>query len=94
MTIKYILYIYIYIGQYTWRRMSFGLTNVPSTFQLVMNDLFCDFLKKKVLVYLDVILVYSTSKEQHLQDDREVLQLLKSIKYIIFCFYSNKFFRI
>ena len=67
-------------GQYAWRVMPFGLTNAPSTFQMVMNDLFRDILNKKVLVYLDDILVYSSSKEQHLQDVREVLKLLRSIK--------------
>ena len=63
--------------------MPFGLTNVPSTFQMVMDDSFCDILKKKVLVYLEVISVYSTSKEQHLQDEREVLQLLKLLKLYV-----------
>lgn len=55
-----------HLGQYAWRVMPFGLTNAPSTFQMVMNDLFRDILNKKVLVYLDDILVYSSSKEQHL----------------------------
>lgn len=67
-------------GQYAWRVMPFGLTNAPSTFQMVMNDLFREILNKKVLVYLDDILVYSPTKEQHVKDIREVLQLLRSVK--------------
>ena len=64
-------------GHYQWRVLSFGLTNAPATFQAVMNDVFRKQLNKTVLVYLDDILVFSKSPEQHIQHLREVLQTLR-----------------
>lgn len=69
-----------YQGQYAWRVMPFGLTNAPSTFQMIMNDTLREFIGKFVLVYLDDILIYSTSKEQHLYHLRLVLQRLRQVK--------------
>ncbi|CAI7879111.1 unnamed protein product [Closterium sp. NIES-54] len=48
--------------------MPFGLTNALSTFQLTMNRVFRDLLDKSVIVYLDDILIFSTTREQHLHD--------------------------
>lgn len=45
--------------------MPFGLMNAPATFQSLMNDVFRPYLRKFVLVFLDDILVYSQSEEQH-----------------------------
>lgn len=70
-------------GQYAWRVMPFGLTNAPSTFQMVMNDLFRPLLHKSVVIYLDDILIYSKTKEQHLNDVRKALELLRSVKLIV-----------
>ncbi|GJP33094.1 hypothetical protein CLOM_g17656 [Closterium sp. NIES-68] len=55
-------------GSYEYTVMPFGLTNAPSTFQLTMNEAFRPLLDKCVIVYLDDILVYSTTREQHLKD--------------------------
>ena len=46
--------------------MPLGLTNAPATFQRCMHHTFGDMLHKFVLVYLDDILVYSETAEQHL----------------------------
>jgi hypothetical protein len=45
--------------------MPFGLTSAPSTFQRIVNNIFFDLLDKGVLVYLDDILVYSKTIEEH-----------------------------
>ncbi|ETE56566.1 Tf2-1, partial [Ophiophagus hannah] len=56
--------------------MPFRLTNAPAVFQHLMNDVFWDMLDRFVVVYLDDILIYSRSRESHLQHVRLVLQRL------------------
>ena len=46
--------------------MPFGLTNAPTTFYNLMNDVFYDFIDCFMMVYLDDIMVYSESLEDHL----------------------------
>ncbi|GBG68671.1 hypothetical protein CBR_g3212 [Chara braunii] len=57
--------------------MSFGLTNAPATFQMAMNDIFRDIFEEYVLVYLNDILVYSRTLENHIRHLRDVLQRLR-----------------
>ena len=64
-------------GHYEFKVLSFGLTNAPAMFQAVMNDIFRPYLGKFVLVYLDDILVFSKSPEEHAEHLRLVLQLLR-----------------
>ena len=65
------------MGLYQFRVIAFGLTNPPVTFQNVMNDVFKHHLGKFVLVYLDDILVFSKSPEEHEHHLRVVLDLLR-----------------
>jgi hypothetical protein len=46
--------------------MSFGLTNAPAYFMYLMNKVFMEYMDKFVVVFVDDILVYSRSEEEHL----------------------------
>ena len=54
-----------HLGQFEYLVMPFGLTNAPAVFQNLVNDILRDMLYKTAVVYLDDILVYSESLEDH-----------------------------
>jgi hypothetical protein len=74
-------------GLYQYRVLSFGLCNAPSTFQNVMNHVLAPLLGKCVLVYIDDILVYSKSMEEHASHLAQVLELLRQAK--LYCKWSK-----
>ncbi|MBW0527980.1 hypothetical protein O181_067695 [Austropuccinia psidii MF-1] len=64
-------------GSYDYLVMPFCLTNAPASFQNLVNDIFADFLDVFVVVYLDDIMVLSSSEEEHVKHVTSVLQRLR-----------------
>jgi hypothetical protein len=67
-------------GSFEYRVLPMGLCNAPGTFMQLMNDTFRDLLDKSVLVFLDDILVFSNTIEEHAVHVRQVLERLRSAK--------------
>ncbi|GJP43513.1 hypothetical protein CLOM_g2964 [Closterium sp. NIES-68] len=70
-------------GSYGYVVIPFGLTNAPSNFQMTMSQIFCSLLDKCVIVYLDDILIYSETQEQHLKNLEAYFTLLQEHRLLM-----------
>nr|GEU79557.1 putative reverse transcriptase domain-containing protein [Tanacetum cinerariifolium] len=64
-------------GHYEFQVMPFGLTNAPTVFMDLMNWVCKPYLNKFVIVFIDDILIYSKSKQEHGEHLKLILELLK-----------------
>lgn len=70
-----------HLGLYEYKVPCFGLANAPATFQSLMNETLDGLLYKNVVAYLDDILIFSKTEEEHVEHVREVLQRLHRDQY-------------
>src|ERR1700736_6461478 len=64
-------------GSYKFLVMPFGLTNAPSVFMQMMNSVLAEYIDRFVIVFIDDILIYSNSEEEHHEHVRMVLDKLR-----------------
>ena len=67
-------------GHYEFMVLTFGFTNAPATFQTLMNETLSALIGKGVIVYLDDILIYAKTREEHDDILERVCQLLRQRK--------------
>nr|CAH7733080.1 unnamed protein product [Callosobruchus chinensis] len=68
-------------GHMEWTRMPFGLKNAPATFQRVMDNILRGIQNEKCLVYLDDIIIFSTSLQEHITRLKEVFERLRQSNF-------------
>eukprot|EP00171_Calliarthron_tuberculosum_P023404 IDg23404t1 len=64
-------------GTFRFKKMPFGLTNAPATFQRTIDIILSPFKWQSCLVYIDDIIVFSSSFEEHLRHVKEILSALR-----------------
>ena len=81
-------------GNFLYKVMPFGLTGAPATFQREMNRILFDLLGKCVFVFLDDILIFSNSVEEHLVHLKQVFEILRKYEVKIniekCCFFKEE----
>lgn len=80
-------------GHYEYKVMPYGVTGGPATFQGVMNIILAPLFRKCVVVFIDDILIYSTTYEEHLVHIQQVLEILKEHQFFVKlskCFFAKQ----
>jgi len=70
-------------GLYEYTVMPFGLCNAPSTFQSMIIDVFRDMLDVGVIAYMDIILIYMETVEEHVALVRRVMERLRKARLCV-----------
>jgi hypothetical protein len=68
-----------HIGKDEWKVLPMGLTNAPAVFQYTMHRFFGPYLNKFICVYLEDVLIFSKSEEEHFPHVSIVLKLNDSV---------------
>ena len=64
-------------GHFEFLVLPFGLTNAPATFMHLMHQIFREQLDQFIIIFLDDILVYSRTMQDHIDHVRKTLQILR-----------------
>lgn len=70
-------------GHYEFLRMPMGLKGAPATFQRVMDNVLREFIGKSCMVYLDDVLVFSSSLQEHTETLEKILKTLNKFNFKI-----------
>ena len=70
-------------GLYEFTVMPFCLTNAPASFQSIMNKVFAPLLRHSVLIFMDDILIYSATLEEHILHLQQVLEIIQDNQFYI-----------
>jgi hypothetical protein len=68
-------------GHYEFKVLCFGLSNAPATFQSQMNKIFGSMTGRCMVVYLDDVLIFSKTFEEHLQHVEQAMKILQDNQY-------------
>lgn len=79
-------------GKYEFCRLPFGLKNAPSIFQRAIDDVLREHIGKCCFVYIDDVIIFSTSEENHIRDVESVLKSLLEANMKVSA-EKSKFFR-
>lgn len=70
-------------GKYEFLRMPFGLKNAPAIFQRTMDDVLHDHIGKICYVYIDDIIIFGKTKEEHFNNLKTILETLRNANFKI-----------
>lgn len=70
-------------GSFEWKVLPFGLSNSPSVFQKMMNSVLSGYVDKFVQLYLDDVLLYSKTAEEHIEHIKLVLERFRQHKLYV-----------